>query len=388
MCGVWKGEDEMKKSAVLFMVLGLAIPAMNVYASTADADQEVFEANGSGFEFTIPEAFKAAKGTLAYDDLGNYYSTDEGVLDMACTYYPMSEEEYDDQLDKEGKAEDEGDLASALEILDQMTPAGLFHVYGIDGDRGIDELKEYFMSSMDPETAKQAGYEVSEEEIAKYKEVLESMVYTELGACDGFNYFLETPDPEKVKGEDPFPGFEDGYFEEYISLLDLDLIKDNIHLKGGAELRVPIEYASEETEIHFETTDLDGNPVRSEELFAGHPVTMINLWATWCGPCINELPELEKINQELAEQNCQIIGIVTDATNDEKIKKGKDLLEKQGATYTNLAAFDGLGDMLPQDSWPTSYFVDEHGSLLGEPISGAMVGLYPERIKELLEANQ
>ena len=189
------------------------------------------------------------------------------------------------------------------------------------------------MSSMDPETAKQAGYEVSEEEIAKYKEVLESMVYTELGACDGFNYFLETPDPEKVKGEDPFPGFEDGYFEEYISLLDLDLIKDNIHLKGGAELRVPIEYASEGTEIHFETTDLDGNPVRSEELFAGHPVTMINLWATWCGPCINELPELEKINQEPAEQNCQIIGIVTDATNDEKIKKGKDLVEKPGLFF-------------------------------------------------------
>lgn len=110
MCGVWKVEDEMKKSAVLFMMLGLAIPAMNIYASTADADQEVFEANGSGFEFTIPEAFKAAKGTLVYDDLGNYYSTDEGVLDMACTYYPMSEEGYDDQLDKEGKAEDEGIL--------------------------------------------------------------------------------------------------------------------------------------------------------------------------------------------------------------------------------------------------------------------------------------
>jgi thioredoxin 1 len=102
-------------------------------------------------------------------------------------------------------------------------------------------------------------------------------------------------DPEKVKGEDPFPGFEDGYFEEYISLLDLDLIKDNIHLKGGAELRVPIEYASEGTEIHFETTDLDGNPVRSEELFAGHPVTMINLWATWCGPCRMLAPVIAQI---------------------------------------------------------------------------------------------
>ena len=77
-----------------------------------------------------------------------------------------------------------------------------------------------------------------------------------------------------------------------------------------------------------------------------------------------------------------------DADNDENIKKGKDLLEKQGATYTNLEAFDGLDDMLLQDSWPTFCFVDEHGSLLGEPISGAMVGLYPERIKELLQADE
>ena len=85
------------------MMLGLAIPAMNVYASAADAGQEVFEANKSGFEFTIPEAFKTAKGTLSYDDYGNYYSMEEGVLDMACTYYPMSEEEYDDLLEKESR---------------------------------------------------------------------------------------------------------------------------------------------------------------------------------------------------------------------------------------------------------------------------------------------
>lgn len=378
----------MKKSTVLFLMFGLAIPAMTVCASAADTDQEVFEANRSGLDFTIPEEFQNIKGTLSYDDLGNYYSADEGVLDVSCTYYPMSKEEYDETMEKEGKAEEEGDLATAQEILNQMKATGLFHIYGIDGDRGLDELKAYFMSSLDPEAAKQAGYEISEEDIAEYKEELDSMVYTELGACDGFTYFLETVDPEKLKERDTLSGYEDAYFEEYASLLDVDLIKDSIHLKGGAELRVPIEYASEGTKIQFETTDLDGNPVKSEDLFAGHPVTMLNLWATWCGPCINELPELDRINKELAEQNCQIIGIVTDADKDEKLKKGKELLEKQGATYTNLAAFDGLGDMLPQDSWPTSYFVDENGTLLGEPISGAMVGLYPERIKELLQASE
>ena len=93
----------MKKSTVLFMMLGLAIPAMNGYAGAEDAGREVFEANRSGFEFTIPGAYKTAKGTLSYDDYGNDYSTDEGVLEMACTDYPMSEEEYDDLLEKESR---------------------------------------------------------------------------------------------------------------------------------------------------------------------------------------------------------------------------------------------------------------------------------------------
>ena len=90
------------------MMLGLAVPAMNGYAGAEDAGREVFEANRSGFEFTIPGAYKTAKGTLSYDDYGNDYSTDEGVLEMACTDYPMSEEEYDDLLEKESRAEEEG----------------------------------------------------------------------------------------------------------------------------------------------------------------------------------------------------------------------------------------------------------------------------------------
>ena len=42
----------------------------------------------------------------------------------------------------------------------------------------------------------------------------------------------------------------------------------------------------------------------------------------------------------------------------------------------NLAAFEGLSDLLPQNSWPTSYFLDENGTLFGEPIAGAYLDQY------------
>ena len=380
----------MKKSVIMLMVLlGLIISAVNAYAGEADAEQGVYAAELSGFEFTIPEVYQKIKGFLAYNDLGNYYSSDAGVTQSACAYYPMGKEEYGKLMEQEAVAEAEGDIDTALSILSQMHGQTLFRIYGINGGRGVDDLIESFLSVVDPENIDQLGYEVSEEEIADYIEEVNSNLYMEIGTSNGFTYILETMDPEKLKDEDPFPGYEDEYYKEYLSLVpDIDLIKENIRLTGDVMLRVPIEYAPEGAEIHFETMDLDGDPVKSEDLFAGHPVTMINLWATWCPPCINELSALDEINQELAEKNCRIIGIVTDAVDEEVIGEAKDILEEKGATYTNLTAFDGLGDMLPQDSWPTSCFVDENGFLLGDPIDGARVNYYLKRFEDLLQADE
>ena len=66
--------------------------------------------------------------------------------------------------------------------------------------------------------------------------------------------------------------------------------------------------------ISFETTDLDGNAVTVEELFSQHKLTMINLWGTYCGPCIGEMPDLEILSQRLAEKDCAIVGLPPTAT--------------------------------------------------------------------------
>ena len=83
------------------------------------------------------------------------------------------------------------------------------------------------------------------------------------------------------------------YLDEYKALLEQNnRLVDNITLTGGAILADTAELGSK---LVFETTDLEGNSITSDEIFTGHRVTMINMWATWCDPCKNELPELAKM---------------------------------------------------------------------------------------------
>jgi thiol-disulfide isomerase/thioredoxin len=141
-------------------------------------------------------------------------------------------------------------------------------------------------------------------------------------------------------------------------------------------------------ELRFETTDLDGNPVRSEELFAQHKVTMLNIWATWCGPCKGELRELGDINRRVQEEDGAIIGILYDADDEETIALGKELLAENGADYLNLKLPEALDKLGIIGGYPTSIFVDSNGVIIAPLIGGAAVSLYETRFGELLEGKQ
>lgn len=377
----------MRKSLIVSSGLCLMLALSGTCVSAAEPAQgKVFEAKESGVVITFPEEYQSLKGTVDCADFGNRYNVGEGWVELSADYYPFDEEEWVRRMEEEGEAEDNGETEKALELLEAMQSKSIFHIIGLDEGRGVDELKQSYLDTLDPEKAAEYGVTMTEEYIKSETENILSRKYIEIGTCDGFTYILMAPNPERLKREELFTGFGDEYFDEYLSLVEnIDKVVDNIRLTGGVELIVPVELAESGKGIHFETTDLDGNPVDSADLFAGHPVTMLNLWATWCGPCIGELPELEKLNQEFLKDNCQIVGIVTDAENDEKINKAKEILAGKGVSYVNLASFEGLSDLLPQDSWPTSYFVDENGCLIGEPVAGARQEEYPERMKELVK---
>ena len=126
----------------------------------------------------------------------------------------------------------------------------------------------------------------------------------------------------------------------------------------------------------FETSDLNGDPVTAQELFSAHTVTMVNVWASWCPPCVRELPELQRLSGEFAEKNCAIVGFLIDGDEAQGLADAKARLQEAGVTYTILLPCDELNEIFSVQAVPTSFFVDSAGHLVGEPIVGAYVDGY------------
>ena len=127
----------------------------------------------------------------------------------------------------------------------------------------------------------------------------------------------------------------------------------------------------------FEGKDLDGNAVKSDELFSANAVTVVNFWFTTCNPCVGELGELDALNKELANKGGALIGINSFTLDgDEKaIAEAKEVLAKKGATYQNIYFGSGgdAGKFVENVfAYPTTYVVDRSGNIVGEPIVGAI----------------
>ena len=127
----------------------------------------------------------------------------------------------------------------------------------------------------------------------------------------------------------------------------------------------------------FEGKDLDGNMVKSDELFSGNAVTVVNFWFTTCNPCVGELAELDALNKELAEKGGALIGVNTFTLDGDEaaISEAKDVLMKKGANYQNVY-FDSDGEagkfVTNIFAYPTTYVVDRNGNIVGDPIVGAI----------------
>ena len=127
----------------------------------------------------------------------------------------------------------------------------------------------------------------------------------------------------------------------------------------------------------FEGKDLDGNTVKSDELFSGNAVTVVNFWFTTCNPCVGELAELDALNKELAEKGGALIGVNTFTLDGDEaaISEAKDVLAKKGATYQNVYFnSDGEAGKFTENifAYPTTYVVDRNGNIVGDPIVGAI----------------
>ena len=146
---------------------------------------------------------------------------------------------------------------------------------------------------------------------------------------------------------------------------------------AGSDMTTPPDDGSVQKFPAFEGKDLDGNPVKSDELFSGNAVTVMNFWFTTCNPCVGELADLDALNRELAEKGGALIGVNTFTLDGDEaaISEAKDVLAKKGATYQNVY-FDSDGEAGKFTTnifaYPTTYVVDRNGNIVGDPIVGAI----------------
>ena len=164
--------------------------------------------------------------------------------------------------------------------------------------------------------------------------------------------------------------------EKYPEIMQKSMDGD-MSMPAGSDTRTPPDDGSMQKFPAFEGKDLDGNTVKSDELFSGNAVTVVNFWFTTCNPCVGELAELDALNKELAEKGGSLIGVNTFTLDGDEaaISEAKDVLAKKGATYQNVY-FDSDGEAGKFTTnifaYPTTYVVDRNGNIVGEPIVGAI----------------
>ena len=228
-------------------------------------------------------------------------------------------------------------------------------VMGIDGDRSAADL----FSAMDLE-----GFEEDD--------------LTMVGKNGDITYYAITkPDVYGDFADKIPPEYAEEYHKLQASLVDV--LKNAEYFaprSGSADLLGTV--------LRFETTDLDGNVVKSEELFAAHAVTMVNIWATWCGPCKAEMPELGELARRLEAEgkDAAIVGICNDA--DEEPDTCREILAERGVDYLNLLPFVDMEEKLYLTTLPTTLFVNRDGLIILAPIEGVPEDL--SRYGQLIDA--
>ena len=270
-------------------------------------------------------------------------------------------QEYFDTLGVTTVEEITDEVREKMEKFYEDTPTLLlFRVMGVKGDQDLEELKKQMFE-------------------------FPVLVFDELGTAGDYKFYYVVLDDEKYYEELRNTAYPQDKLDEAYKLWQEAGTTSNF--KDRVTIKEPISiYPSTEdgAAVSFETQDLDGNPVTSQELFAGHKITMVNIWATWCINCKSEMKELEELNKEWAEKGCQIIGICDDTDEEELIPTAKKILEEKGVTFPNIRTNDVIREQLPFVGLPTSYFVDSEGRILGSPIVGKNVEQYTETLQQLL----
>ena len=335
----------MKKILSLLLVLAMFASLMSVSAMADDGTTIDFD--GVGVSLTIPDSYFDCNGILAPtegEELG--YNTGWFYLDMG--YVAMTNDEYEALLGQD-------ELTDADIALYRSSLGTLFSIYAVaDGaslDGMIDRLRSY-------------GLNLDTNKLSKIHE------------GNGYTYYLY---------DDPTAADADSFRPEYSAEFRA-LQAHTQQIISSAKFYPPVKPYAELAgkALHFTTTDINGNTVTSEELFGSHEITMLNVWASWCGPCIGELQELEALNNRLAGKDCAVVGLLIDGDDPDAVETARQILREKGVTYTVILPPDNIDDLFDINAFPTSFFVGKDTAPTGSPVIGAQVDVYESAIDGLL----
>jgi thiol-disulfide isomerase/thioredoxin len=136
----------------------------------------------------------------------------------------------------------------------------------------------------------------------------------------------------------------------------------------------------------FTTQDIDGKEV-TDAIFADNKLTVVNIWTTWCPPCIGEMPDLGRLARSMPEGS-QLIGLVLDAYDPGALDKAQRILTKADAKFSQLLPSDEMSLLLERvEAIPTTIFVDAGGKIVGQSLVGSRSEkAYRAEIEKILKA--
>ena len=312
------------------------------------ADGEPQESDIVGIRMDLSEVAANAKGTLLPNPIG-VFDDDRNIYVMPIYYIAMPKDEasailYDtDATDEETK-----------KLNERYTVLHVIVASAVDPDKTLKVISEKLEMDYSEQFAR--------------AEVI--------GTADGYTFYaIPERDEQKISA------FDEEYRAEYEKLQ-----QELFEIEKSATLFAPVDPAKKLVgqKLEFTTTDVDGNTVTSEELFAANEITVVNCWGLWCGNCMKEMAEVKEFHDRIQEKGCGVVGLEYEYEwDDEVVKNSKDALNGFGITYPNVLIPEELVEELL--GFPTTFFVDKEGTILCMPVTGAYVDKYESALESLLQ---
>lgn len=336
----------MKKkilTIIFFGILCISMAACNKFAvENTDQTKKVVDAkyDDNGVELSFPDKWKSSQGK----NLDMYTNVPIGNIAGQIVISYIS----DEIIDKANKINTEADkIPETDKEANEKAWAELTKL--------LDEFKE-ICSIVTIDKSKTEG--------DKQKELFSKYDSKDLiGQVDNFEFYLLYNDSSDVNG-----------LSEKSQKVYQEFHGEIKNFKSLINTYKPISETEKvsKNKIAFKTKSLDGKEIDSS-ILKNSKLTMINVWSTYCNPCIEEMPDLQKLYEELKNEGVNLIGVVSDTPDEDNEALAKAIISKTGVQYVNIIPDETLvKNVLPNISAvPTTIFVDREGNIIGDLVVGS-----------------